>query len=624
MRRLQTRFILAGGLLLMATVGTSLWSALTFARLSEVAGNTLERSQGAIDQASALATALEREDDALLLALTTETERAQRELAQTRQSGDAAYQRLLTALHKDDTEQWTVALSLGRQLKDYRRAGTQLIAESHRPDALEIYYKRVNPLLRQAVSSCGNIREANFRSIQRAGVRARDEAHRATWIVACICIAAIVLATLVSAWLARSVVLPVRALTDSVEAVRQGDFERRLVLSTADELGQLATGFNRMAETLAEYRRSSLGELLAAKITLEATLNTLPDAVFVLAPDATLATVNAPAHALLEAWNVRATHDAHALPLKPEHHAAMELALAGRASVPSRTDFAHTLQVTLGGQLRRFLVTTVPIPEFLPHRTGAALVLTDVTEFVRLDELRSELIGVASHELKTPLTTLHMNLLLLSEKTENLTPRQREMLAAAELGCEELQNTIDELLDVTRIEARQLRLNFAPVDLLDLSAQVRKNLQPRFEDAGVRCELIGQPDNSVVWGDAARLRIVLTNLLTNALKYSPASATVTLTIASGQNTGSDRAGPIIVTVTDSGPGVPPEFRERIFEKFFRVEHHLGHNRNSVPGTGIGLYLCREILKAHGGWIVCEQRDTGAGACFRLGVPRPPS
>src|SRR5262249_21729362 len=138
---------------------------------------------------------------------------------------------------------------------------------------------------------------------------------------------------------------------------------------------------------------------------------------------------------------------------------------------------------------RKYLLRAAPIAEFNPKRTGAVVVLDDVTEFARLDELRGELIGVASHELKTPLTTLRMNLLLLGEDAGNLTTRQQEMLSAALSGCEELSNTIEELLDVTRIEAGHLRLNLERIDVAVVLAQVVRSLQPRFSDAGVRLSL---------------------------------------------------------------------------------------------------------------------------------------
>jgi NtrC-family two-component system sensor histidine kinase KinB len=611
MRRLQTRFILAGCLLVLATVASGVWSALTFARLSAVVDDALRANQKTIDESSNLAGALEREDDALLLALSNR-ERGLQELAAQRLEADKRADELLATLASDDGKK-ELAVVLRKQIAAYRAASAILLSRADQPGALADYHAHVNPLLRQAVAACAAIREESIQKMQQASVQARDQSLRATGIVAAICLAAVGLATVVAVWLGRSVVLPIRQLTGSVEAVRQGDFDQRLALTSTDELGELAAGFNRMAQTLGDYRRSSLGELLAAKSTLEATLNALPDAVFVFAPEGTLAALNQPAQALLQAWGAAGAQGVQDLPLRPEQRLAVDANLAGRGHVASRTDFGLALQVVLAGRPRRFLPTVVPIPEFLPKQTGAVLVLADVTEFARLDELRSELIGVASHELKTPLTTLHMNLLLLGEQADNLAPRQREMLAAALQGCAELGSTIDELLDVTRIEAGQLRLQLAPVDLPPLLNQVLQSLQARFEDAGVRTELVQEGAPTSVHGDAARLRTVFINLLTNALKYSPPGGTVTIGIAPGAS------GTVQVSVTDAGPGIPVELRERVFEKFFRVEHHQDNQTTQVRGTGIGLYLCRQIITTHGGSIWCEAGETG-GARFRLTLP----
>jgi two-component system, NtrC family, sensor histidine kinase KinB len=400
-----------------------------------------------------------------------------------------------------------------------------LVEGAGRPDALRRYHERVNPLLRRAVRVCAAIRERNFASMRHAGVRARDEARAALGIVIAAFLAALVPATAVSAWLARSVVVPVRTLSTSVEALRLGDFEQRVVLTSEDELGRLAEGFNRMAETLAQYRRSSLGELIAAKTTLESTLNALPDAVFVIDPDGRFAALNPPARAILQAKRVVDGRRLDDLPLAPEHREAVETALAGRAVIPSRADFGQVFQARLNGQPRKFLVTAVPIPEFAPRRTGAVVVFDDVTEFARLDELRAELVAVASHELKTPLTTLQMNLMLLGEATESFTPRQRELLEGTLLACEELGSTSDELLDMARIEAGQLRLDFAPVDLYAILDSALRLLRTRFDDAEVRLEVRREARPTIVRGDPIRLRNVVTNLLANALKYSPRGGT---------------------------------------------------------------------------------------------------
>jgi NtrC-family two-component system sensor histidine kinase KinB len=437
-RSLRTRFILAGCLLVAATVASGAWSVFTFARLSAVAGDALRESQDTIDLSATLASTLEREDDALLLALAGEARPAEEELQAQRRRFEGAYTRLLAVLTAADEQE--AARDLRRQVDAYREAADAFLASVGRPEAPKTYHRRVNPALRKAVADCGRIRELNFRSMQEAGVRARDEARRSTGIVALISLAALAASTLVAVRLARAV----------------------------------------------------------------------------------------------------------------------------------------------------------------------------IADFARLDQLRAELVAVASHELKTPLTSLQMNLLLLDERAEGLTPRQREVLAAAILGGQELAATIDELLDLTRIEAGQLRLLRERVDPAALAEQVVQALRPRFEDAEVALRVVNEARGVGVRGDPARLRVVFTNLLTNALKYTPRGGAVVVRLSSRQNAAVGGKQALQIAVTDTGPGIPPEFRERVFEKFFRVEHHREGGPEGVRGTGIGLYLCREIIEAHGGTIRCEPGDGGRG------------
>ena len=609
-RRLQTRFILAGGLLVMTTVVCGIWSALTFARLSTVVGNTLRENQETIDLTAVLASALEREDDALLLAVNGDVERARRELVSQRQRFDESYSHLLGSL--GDREEQEAASALRRHVDAYRVAGDALLAAVRQPDAGTRYHEQVNPALRQAVGDCAKLRELNFRSMQLAGIRARDEAQQATVLVAAISAGALVLSTFVAVLLARMVLRPISDLTTSVEALRFGDFDRRVQVNSADELGQLADGFNRMAEALAEFRRSNLGEVLRANETLEATLAALPDAVIVVNPDGQVVSMNSLARAVLQATGTFVPGRIEDLPFPAQDLRAIRDALRGERTSETRAELSRAFSVSLDGRHCKFLLMVIPIPEFVVGRYGAVAVLYDVTDIARLDELRMELVAVASHELKTPLTTLRMNLLLLGERAENLTPRQQEILATAVLGCQELAGTIDELLDLTRIEAGQLRLAQDLVDLYAVIEQAVGALRQRYEDAEITLRVIQDCRQAIVRGDVARLSVVFTNLLTNALKYTPCGGAVMIRVSSRQNAAADGKRLLHLAVTDTGPGIPAEFRERVFEKFFRVEQHRGSDLNGTRGAGIGLYLCRQIIEAHGGSIWCEPGDGGLG------------
>jgi NtrC-family two-component system sensor histidine kinase KinB len=229
--------------------------------------------------------------------------------------------------------------------------------------------------------------------------------------------------------------------------------------------------------------------------------------------------------------------------------------------------------------------------------------------------MRRELVTVASHELKTPLTTLRMALGMLRESAAALTARQQELLVTAFDGIDQLGATVDEFLDFTRIEAGQLRLSWERVDVAALAAQVADSFRPHCEDTRVRLELMLAPSLPSVRGDAARLRSVLSNLLTNAIKYTPAQGTICL-----QATEHPEERTVTLAVTDTGRGIAAEYRERIFDKFFRVEHERVEPDEGVRGTGIGLYLAREIAEAHGGTLRCTEPLDGRGARFVLTLP----
>ncbi|MCS6898444.1 MAG: HAMP domain-containing sensor histidine kinase [Myxococcales bacterium] len=230
-----------------------------------------------------------------------------------------------------------------------------------------------------------------------------------------------------------------------------------------------------------------------------------------------------------------------------------------------------------------------------------------------LDEQRSELLAVVSHELRTPVTTLQMSLRMLAEAGQELPPRLQELVNAALGGVEQLRDTVDVLLDMTRMEAGRLRLVLEPVALETLLLSVAERWRPRLQEAGVELKLAIEPGLPPARGDRSRLRVVLDNLLSNAAKYTPQGGHIELRAGLSRPDAGETSEEILqIAVTDTGQGIPPEFRTRVFDKFFRVEHHRPGSEDSPGGTGIGLYLCKEIVELHGGSIWCEARPEGHG------------
>lgn len=618
-RHLRTSFILAGGLLVASTVVSGVWSWLSFLRLSRVMGSEIQTSKETIELATELSGILEREDDAILLSISGAADRAGVDLGKERARFDWAYARMIAGLN--EAGERAVAAELKQHVSEYRRLGDLLRSMGDLATARDFYQKSVNPSLRRAVGACAKLRELNFKSIEESGVSARDEAARSTWILLGISAAALVISSWVAYSLTRSVVGPVTLLSRSLDAVRSGDFAHRVSIPSRNELGRLAEGYNRMSEALAEFHRLNVREIVRAKERLESTLAALPDPVFLLDAEGGILSMS-PLARVLAGGSAEGARKLGDLPLPPECLETIARALGG-AAAESPADLGKAVPLSLGGRERSFLPRVLPLPGGSGGKPGAVVVFYDVTEFARLDELRSEMVAVASHELKTPLTTLRMNLLLLEESLQGLGSREKEILGTALLGCRELQATVDELLDLGRIEAGQLRLNLDRLELNALVTDLVTTLHARFEGANILLDFQEAPSPLYVRGDVARLRIAISNLLDNAQKYTPARGSVKIRITTAPAASPGLRPEAVLSVSDTGPGIRGEYREQVFEKFFRVEHQNRGAKPSVGGAGIGLYLTRQIIAAHGGRVSCEPGDGGIGARFTIALGLEP-
>jgi two-component system, NtrC family, sensor histidine kinase KinB len=613
--RLRIRFIVAAGLLVVTTVVASVWTLVSLSRLSGVVTDTVQQSEAVTAVTSRLAGALEREDDAVLLVLAGDS-RGSEVLRRERNVVDLALRDLFKILAADQS---TRADPLQAELQAYRRAADAVIAVGPTPNALVQYHQKANPVLRRAVSLMTTIRDDHFAIARQAVTGASDEAGAARRAVLLITLAALGIAVAVAWHLTRTVVAPLRRLTRGANAIREGRFGDRIDITSRDELGELASAFNQMAEDLAEFRRTNINEVVRAKNTLEATLEALPDAVVLLDAAGRIQSLNRAAITLLEAAGVRAPKSLHDLHLEGFDGTAATAAMTAGIDAALPTDLARTIRIEHAGAVRRLLPRVVPVPALTTERRGAILLLYDVTELVRLDEMRSELVSVASHELQTPLTTLRMTLLMLQEGSELLPKRQQDLVATSLIGVEQLAEIVHEFLDLARIEAGELRLNLERLHLPSLVAEAvrRAGAQANAQRISLRSRV--DPGLARISGDPIRLRAVFDNILSNALKYTPAGGSITIESAIPSSPVED-ADSVSISVGDTGPGIPAAFRSRVFDKFFRLEHHLSDTHPPARGAGIGLYMCRQIVDLHGGTIVCDSGPDGRGTCITVTLP----
>jgi NtrC-family two-component system sensor histidine kinase KinB len=607
----------AAALMVCTTVIASTWTLAALSRLSNVATDTVRESEAVTAVTSRLSGALEREDDAVLLVLAGDR-RGATVLSRERGVVDGAVSELFDVLGPADERD--LARPLLSALQAYRRAADAVAAMASEREALVQYHQQANPLLRRAVTLTTTIRDRHFELARQAVTRARDQASASRRAVLLITVAALGFALLVARHLSRTIVGPLRRLTRGANAIREGWFDERIDVRSHDELGELSSAFNQMAVDLAEFRRTNIGEVVRAKNTLEATMEALPDAVVLLDADCRILTMNHAALTVFEAAGVAAPVSLDDLDLPGLERNAIATAVKDGINAPRQTDLTATIPIDRNGTVQRLLPCVVPVPGLDREQSGAILVLYDVTDLARLDEMRAELVAVASHELQTPLTTLRMTLLMLQESSDVLPARQRELLATSLIGVEQLTETVHEFLDLTRIEAGELRLNLDPVHLPRLLTEVVRYAEPQAAAQDIRMHVTTESALPNVIGDSRRLRIVFDNIVSNALKYTPSGGHITISSRVSTSAGITREPVVAVSVTDTGPGVPAGFRARIFDKFFRLELQHADNRPHPRGAGIGLYMCRQIVDLHGGRIECTAGPDGKGARITVELP----
>ncbi len=405
-----------------------------------------------------------------------------------------------------------------------------------------------------------------------------------------------VLAWLVAAWLLG----PIKGLTASAIALGEGNLDTRVPEISRDELGSLARSFNTMAAKLRTYRDATLARVLRTQRTMEATLTSTPDPLFLVSKEGNLEVRNPAADELS-----RLPEFGGGLPASLAEPLAAVLA-SDEHYLP--TDYGRVVTFRVGSEDRHYLPRILAIGDKLTEFKGAAVILQDVTKFRLLDDAKTNLVGTVSHELKTPLTGLRMAVYLLLEKTLGpLTPAQREMLESARDDADRLLRILDSLLDLARLEAGASALEHRPIAVDDLLRGIADEARAFISAAGQHLDVREQPGLGYVNVDASRLRHVFINLLSNAAKYSPAGARITLAASAAP------LGFVQFSVRDEGEGIPPDSLPRIFDRFYRVPGQ------AKPGAGIGLAIAREIVVAHGGTIACSNVP-GGGAEFHFLVP----
>jgi signal transduction histidine kinase len=491
----------------------------------------------------------------------------------------------------------------------FRQEQRRLEAETGREALLAAYFVELAPRVHAVRAAAQQVLDLNQDGMVRKSERARQVAGRLMALVLGVTFAGLLAGTLLATWLTSRIVRPVSVLAQAAQRIGTGDLSARARVKGRDEIAGLATEFNAMADKLAEYRQSSLGELLQAQQASQAAIDGLPDPVLVLDVTGALANVNAAAEAMLRLAPASGTLEPLAA-LDPALRTAIEQVrehvVTGRGAWQPR-GYEDAVRIDGPDGARWLLPRASPLHAEGGAVTGVAIVLQDVTRLMRIDELKNDLVATVAHEFRTPLTSLRMAIhLCVEEAAGPVTEKQADLLQAARQDCERLQGIVDDLLDLSRIQAGRVELLRRPVAPRALLADAASAARDAASSAGVALHVRADGGEGEVAADPERLALVLSNLVSNAIRHTPTGGSITLAAApAGQA--------VRFEVADTGEGIPREYLDRIFDRYFRVPGRR------TGGVGLGLYLVRELVLAHGGEVGVESTP-GAGSRFWFTVP----
>lgn len=396
---------------------------------------------------------------------------------------------------------------------------------------------------------------------------------------------------------------PLRQLGDVARALAAGDLSRRTRIRRGDELGDLGHTLNALADEL--QRR--LGQLEGERAEMQALIDSMSEGVLAVAPNGALRRTNPAARRIFALGARPEGITPEMVSRRPEFLRLIEGALEGEA-VPPRE---------LTGDGVSLLATAHPLPD-----GGAVLVFLDISELRRLEGVRRDFVANASHELKTPLTVIrgYSETLLDPGLPPELARRFAEIVKE---NADRLQHIVDDLLDLSRIEAGGWRVEPVQVDVRSIATEAwRAQTDPeKGEAVALRFEIAQGREGVHV--DPGALRQVFTNLFSNALRYTPVDGSVTVGVRRAELAEMRRvtrpdAGTSwsVVEVRDTGSGMASAHLQRIFERFYRADPARSREEG---GTGLGLAIVRHLVEAHGGWIEADSL-VGVGTTIRFALP----
>lgn len=585
----------AGLLAIILVIGVQ--SIFKITRLGESIDVILRENYRSVIACQDMKESLERVDSGLLFVLLGYTQEGERLIDKNLLAFDRSLGVELTNITVPGEADSVAALE--RLYGRYKAALGEVHASSvpleRRRDA---YFGTLLPLFYRMKGTAEGILQMNQKNMSDMNDRARAGAASARRRMYALLLAGGGVALAFVYFTGRWILHPINQLIRSADEIGRGNLDLVVQSGSRDEIGHLSEAFNDMAASLREFRRSGQVRLTRIQGATQHAFDSLPEAIAVIDLEGTVEVATESARTN---FGLKPSVKVRDVPFDWLTDLYNEAAREGRTAPQPSAE--KIVQLFVLGEERYFRPQAVPILDNERQPTGVILVLQDVTQLRQQDEMKRGVISTVSHQLKTPLTSIRMAIhLLLEERVGSLTEKQVELLLAAREDSDRLHSILNGLLDIGRIESGRVQMDFRPVSPQSMVLEAVEPFHRAAQDQGVTLVTNVPADAPEVWADETRIGHVFANLLSNALKYTPAGGAITLSAATEEKS-------VAFSISDTGKGIPEMHLARIFEPFFRVP-----DQGAGTGAGLGLAIAKEIVEAHGGTVGVESRE-GQGSTF---------
>ena len=431
----------------------------------------------------------------------------------------------------------------------------------------------------------------------------------------------LLLMTLTAIRLSRDIVLPIWRLREGLQKLNAGNFSYQETLLTGDELemldaeiSQLSTRLSKAYSSLEERVQERTRELESGHAKDEALLESIGEGFLAVDLQGKVLATNRAAEALLQ-WDRSEILDHHfgallhlrrerdGKPLGPDEH-LLQRALTDRVVV-NTTPSETILCERKNGDSFPISISATPFLLGM-HMQGVVVMLRDISEEKMIDRMKSEFISLASHQLRTPLTSIGWYIELLQNEWTNLTTDQKEYVSQILGAHQRMVELVNSLLNVSRIELGRVKIDPKEISIADIISLPLENLKPQIERK--KLKLIERIPTLTVSVDPDLVRMVLENILSNAVKYTTVNGTIELSVIADSRE-------LQFSVHDTGLGIPRAQQGRVFEKLFRADNVL---KADTQGSGIGLYIAKNTVESWGGKLWFESsEEEGTRFCFTM-------